>query len=80
MLAPWPMTSEQLSPEFAMWAKERQAALKAGLLEHVTITLDRETINWFKAQTGEDGDTGGTKWMALAEKALQEHARREAKV
>ena len=34
----------------------------------------------FKAQTGEDGDTGGTKWMALAEKTLQEHARREAKV
>ncbi len=73
-------TSEQLSPEFAMWAKERQAALKAGLLEHVTITLDRDTINWFKAQTGEDGDTGGTKWLALAEKTLQEHARREAKV
>ena len=43
-------------------------------------TLDRDTINWFKAQTGEDGDTGGTKWMALAEKTLQEHARREAKV
>ena len=63
-----------------MWAKERQAALKAGLLEHVTITLDRDTINWFKAQTGEDGDTGGTKWLALAEKTLQEHARREAKV
>ena len=73
-------TSEQLSPEFAMWAKERQAALKSGLLEHVSITLDRDTINWFKAQTGEDGDTGGTKWMALAEKTLQEHARREAKV
>ena len=45
-----------------------------------TLTLDRDTINWFKAQTGEDGDTGGTKWMALAEKTLQEHARREAKV
>ncbi len=74
------MTTEQLSTEFATWAKERQAALKAGLLEHVTITLDRDTINWFKAQTGEDGETGGTKWMTLAEKTLREHARQEGTV
>ena len=74
------MTNEDLSPEFAKWATERRAALDAGLLEHVTFTLDRTTINWFKTQTGEDGDTGGTKWMELAEKTLQEHARREGKV
>ncbi len=73
------MTTEELSPEFAKWAEERQAAFEAGLLEHVTITLDRDTINWFKAQTGEDGETGGTKWMALVERTLREHAGRAAK-
>ena len=73
------MTTEELSPEFAKWAEERQAAFEAGLLEQVTITLDRETINWFKAQTGEDGETGGTKWMALVERTLQKHAGREGK-
>ena len=71
------MTTEQLSPEFAEWAREREAALEAGLMEHVTFTLDRETILWFKGQTGEDGETGGTKWMALVEKLLQQHARGE---
>ena len=71
------MTTEELSREFAQWAEERQAAFETGLLEHVTITLDRETINWFKAQTGEDGETGGTKWMMLVEKTLQECAQRE---
>ena len=69
------MTTGELSHEFARWAEERQAAFETGLLEHVTITLDRETIGWFKAQTGEDGETGGTKWMMLVEKTLQEHAR-----
>ena len=67
-------TTQELSPEFAKWARERQDALEAGLIEHVTITLDRETINWFKAQTREDGETGGTKWMMLVEKTLREHA------
>ena len=71
------MTTEELSREFAQWAEERQAALETGRLERVTITLDRETINWFKAQTGEDGETGGTKWMMLVEKTLQECAQRE---
>ena len=70
------VTTEELSHDFAKWAGERQAALETGLLEHVTITLDRETIRWFKAQTGEGGETGGTKWMMLVEKTLQEHTRR----
>ena len=51
-----------------------------GRTEYVTLLLDHDTINWFKAQTGEDEDTEGTKWTTLAERALQEHARREAKV
>lgn len=73
------MTLEELSPESAKWHRERQAAFDAGLLERVTIVLDRETIDWFKHQTGEDGPIGGTKWMMLAEKTLQEHARQKSK-
>lgn len=72
------MTLDELSPEGAKWFQEREAAFDAGLLEYVTIVLDRETIDWFKHQTGEDGPIGGTKWMMLAEKTLQEHARRES--
>ena len=70
-------TIEELFPEAAKWHRERKAAFEAGLLENVTITLDRETVNWFKAQTGEDGETGGTKWMMLVEKTLREHVRRQ---
>ena len=70
-------TTEELFPESYKWHKERKAALEAGLIERVTFTLDRETINWFKSQTGEDGETGGTKWMMLVEKTLREHVRRE---
>ncbi len=71
------MTLEELSPESAKWHRERKAAFDAGLIERVTIVLDRETIDWFKHQTGEDGPIGGTKWMMLVEKTLQEHARQE---
>ena len=72
-------TTQALFPEYVKWSKERKAALDAGLIEQVTITLDRETINWFKAQTGEDGETGGTKWMTLVERTLQAHTGREGK-
>ena len=71
---------EELFPEAAKAARKRQADLDAGRTEFITLLLDRDTINWFKAQTGEDGDTGGTKWFTLAEKTLQDHARREAEV
>ena len=73
-------STEELFPEAAKAARKRQADLDAGRTEYITLLLDRDTINWFKAQTGEDGDTGGTKWLTLAEKALQEHARREPEV
>ena len=33
----------------------QKGTLKAGLIQRVNITLDRETIAWFKAQMGEDG-------------------------
>ena len=67
------MTLEEISPEAAKWHRERRAAFEAGLLERITLTLDRETIDWFKAQTGEDG---GTRWMDLAEETLRQHAAR----
>lgn len=70
-------TLDELFPESAKWHRKRKAAFDAGLIEKVTIVLDRETIDWFKHQTGEDGPIGGTKWMMLLEKTLQEHARRK---
>ena len=70
-------TTQELFPEAYEWHKQRRAALEAGLIERVTITLDRETIDWFKAQTGEDGETSGTRWMMLLEKTLRQHAQRE---
>ena len=73
-------STEELFPGAAKAARKRQADLDAGLTEYITLLLDHDTINWFKAQTGEEGDTGGTRWMTLAENTLQEHARREAKV
>ena len=70
-------STEELFPEAAKAARKRQADLDAGRTEYIALLLDRDTINWFKTQTGEDEDTGGTKWMTLAEKALREHARQK---
>ena len=70
-------TTQELFPEAYEWHKQRKAALESGLIEHVTITLDWDTISWFKAQTGEDGETGGTKWMMLIERTLRERAQQE---
>ena len=50
-------------------------ALEAGLIQRVNLTLDRETIAWFKAQVGEDGETGGTRSLELVAQALRDHAR-----
>ena len=61
-------------------ARKRLADLDAGRSEYITLLIYRGTIEWFKAQMGEDGDIGGTKWLTLAEKALQEHARWQAGV
>ena len=73
-------STEELFPEAAKAAPKRQAGLDAGRAEYITLLLDQDTIDWFKAQTGEDEDTGGTRWLTLAEQTLQEHARREVKV
>jgi len=70
-------TTKELFPESFKWHRERKAALEARLIERVTLTLDRETIDWFKAQTGEDKEAGGTKWMNLIETTLRQHTQQE---
>ena len=70
---------DELFPEAAKAARKRKADLEAGRSRFVTILLDRETINWFQHQTGEDGETGGTRWLDLLQTTLQEHARRQGK-
>ena len=67
-------TTQELFPETHEWALRQKKALEAGLIQRVTVTLDRETIAWFKAQTGEDGETGGTRWLELAAQTLRDHA------
>ena len=64
----------ELFPNAHEQAMKRKADLNAGHIETVLITLDRETIDWFKSQAGEDGTTGGTAWIALVERAVQLHA------
>ena len=36
--------------------------------------MDRETIAWFRAQAGEDGETGGTQWLELVAQTHGNHA------
>ena len=67
-------TTQELFPEAHEWAVRQKKALEAGLIQRVTVTLDRETTAWFKAQTGEDGETGGTRWLELVAKILRDHA------
>ena len=64
-------TTQELFPKACEWAARQKEALKEGLLQRVTVTLDRETIAWFKAQTGE---TGGTRCLELAAQTLRDHA------
>ena len=70
--------TQKLFPEAYGRAVRQKEALKAGLIQRVTVTLERETIAWFKAQTGEDGETGGTRWLELVAQALRDHARGNA--
>ena len=67
-------TTRELFPEACERAVRQKEALKDGLIRRVTVTLDRETIAWFKAQTGEDGETGGTRWLELAAQTIRDHA------
>ena len=56
-------TTKELFPEAHGRAVRRKEALRAGMIPRVSVTLDQETVAWFKAQTGEDGKTGGTRWL-----------------
>lgn len=67
-------STQELFPDVAKWAEEWKAALESGVIERVTLTLDKDTIDWLKAQTGENGETGGTRWIRLAAKMLRDHA------
>ena len=67
-------TTQELFPEAYEREVRRKEALKAGIIQRVPVTLDRETIAWFKAQTGEDGETGGTRWLELVAQTLRDHA------
>jgi hypothetical protein len=67
-------TTRELFPEAHERAVQQKEALKNGLIQRVTITLDWETIAWFRAQTGEVGDTGGTRWLELVAQTLRAHA------
>ena len=72
-------TTRDLFPEACEWAVRQKEALKDGLIRRVTVTLDRETIAWFKAQTGEDGiGPGGARWLEPAAQTLRGHAHGEA--
>ena len=66
-------TTQALFPDAYEWAVRQQKALDAGHIQRVTVILDRETIAWFKAQTGEDGETGGTQWLELVSDTLRNH-------
>ena len=41
-------TTRELFPEAHEWAVRQKEALRDGLIQQVTITLDRETIAWFR--------------------------------
>ena len=51
--------TQDLFPDAYEWAVGQQEALKSGLIEWVTVTLDRKTIAWFTAQTGRTAGHGG---------------------
>ena len=70
--------TQELFPGSNERAVRHKEALGAGPIERVSVTLDQATVAWFKAQTGEDGETGGTRWPELAAVTLRDHARADA--
>ena len=63
--------TKQLFPETYQKAMQRKAALESGALQNIQITLPSNVVNWFKAQTSLDGETGGTAWIDLIEQTLE---------
>ena len=66
--------TKELFPETYRWAMQRKADLEAGVIQEVRITLPAHVVDWFKAQCGLDGETGGTAWINLIERTLEAHA------
>ena len=66
-------TTQELFPDAYERAAQQRKALETGLIQRIAITLDLQTIAWFKAQTGEDADTGGTRWLELVSQVLKDH-------
>ena len=62
--------TQKLSAEAYEQVVRREEALKAGLIERITITLDREMVAWSKAQTRENGEAGEIRWVELVEQTL----------
>ena len=68
--------TQELFPEaYERAVRQKKEARKAGLIQRVNLTLDQETIAWFKAQMG---GTGGTRWLELVAQTLRDHARAHA--
>ena len=71
-------STQELYPGANERAVRQKEALGGGLIELASITLDQATVAWFKAQTGEDGETGGTRWPELAAVTLRDHIKADA--
>lgn len=65
--------TRDLFPETYRRAMQRKADLESGVIQEVRITLPAHVVDWFKAQCGLDGETGGTAWIELIEQTLQAH-------
>ena len=65
--------TKELFPDLYRWDMQRKADLEAGVIQEVRITLPTNVVDWFKAQCGLDGETGGTAWIDLIERTLQAH-------
>ena len=66
-------STKELFPETYRWAMQRKADLESGVIQEVRITLPAHVVDWFKAQCGLDGETGGTAWIGLIEQTLEAH-------
>ena len=65
--------TKELFPDLYRRVKQRKADLEAGVIQEVRITLPAHVVDWFKAQCGLDGETGGTAWIGLIERTLEGH-------
>lgn len=65
--------TRELFPEIVQWYQQRQADLKAGIIQDVHLTLDADIVRWFQTQAYPDGKTGGTGWHPLVNQALREY-------